>query len=426
MPAAIVTQGLGKRYRLGDRVHYGRLTESIANGFSSLVSLGRHPRPPAGWVWALQDVTLEVEEGEVLGLVGRNGAGKTTLLKLLSRVTEPTVGEARLRGKVGSLLEVGTGFHPELTGRENVYLSGAILGMRRAEIRRKFDEIVEFADIGQFVDTPVKRYSSGMQVRLGFAVAAHLDTEILMVDEVLAVGDAEFQRRCLQQIEDVARGGGRTILFVSHNLQSVRTLCDRAVYLEQGRLAAVGEAGTVVREYLERTTLARAERVWDDPVRRPGNSDIRLVSVGVSDPRGELVGVARSSEPLTVELTIEVLNPVAGLAIGFDLDAEEGGPILSSYQLDAREPLPIRPGRTTLRAVLPSCLLDDGGFVVSPRIVTHRGRVVLHEQGAVRFDVVADHRPRALPQVERVGPLAVPVEWTASATDSTNASSLGP
>src|SRR5581483_5516000 len=329
MATAIDIQQLGKRYKLGDRVHYGRLTESLANAVSALA--GRRSSGPAQYVWALQDVTLAIEEGEVIGFIGRNGAGKTTLLKLLSRITEPTTGEARLRGNVGSLLEVGTGFHQELTGRENIFLSGAILGMRRAEIRRNFDDIVEFAGVGAFVDTPVKRYSSGMQVRLGFAVAAQLSTEILIVDEVLAVADAEFQRRCLAKIEDVARSGNRTILFVSHNMHSLRSLCNRAAFLEQGRLRSVGEATRVVREYLESAAGSNAERVWDDEQRRPGNEDLRLVAVRVLDRSGALVATAMSSDALTVELELEVSTRTAGTAVGFDLESDDGGGVLSAF-----------------------------------------------------------------------------------------------
>ena len=398
MSHAIVTSGLSKRYRLGDRVHYGRLTESLANA-AGRITARRRPRGDAEYLWALRDVTLEVEQGEVLGFIGRNGAGKSTLLKLLSRITEPTAGEARIRGKVGSLLEVGTGFHPELTGRENVYLSGAILGMRRAETRAKFDQIVEFADVGAFIDTPVKRYSSGMQVRLGFAVAAHLETEILMVDEVLSVGDAEFQRRCLAKIEDVSRGGGRTILFVSHNMQSVRTLCHRAAYLANGELIRLDESNRVVRDYLEHAAVGSPERTWDDPLRRPGDDDIRLVAVRVTD------------DGLVVEITVDVLNPTAGIAVGFDLESSDGTSLLTSYQLDAQDLPPLQPGLTTFRATLPPSLFDDGSFLISPRIVHHNGVVVAHEQGAVSFDVVNDQGPRGSRHIHRAGPLAVPVAW---------------
>jgi lipopolysaccharide transport system ATP-binding protein len=286
-----------------------------------------------------------------------------------------------------------------LTGRENVYLSGAILGMRRAETRAKFDQIVEFADVGTFIDTPVKRYSSGMQVRLGFAVAAHLETEILMVDEVLSVGDAEFQRRCLAKIEDVSRGGGRTILFVSHNMQSVRTLCHRAAYLANGELVGLDESTRVVRDYLEHAAVGSPERTWDDPLRRPGDDDIRLVAVRVTD------------DGLTVEITVDVLNPTAGIAVGFDLESSDGTSLLTSYQLDAQDPPPLRPGLTTFRATLPQSLFDDGSFLISPRIVHHNGVVVAHEQGAVSFDVVNDQGPRGSRHIHRAGPLAVPVAW---------------
>jgi lipopolysaccharide transport system ATP-binding protein len=298
-----------------------------------------------------------------------------------------------------------------LTGRENVYLSGAILGMRRAETRGKFDQIVEFADVGAFIDTPVKRYSSGMQVRLGFAVAAHLETEILMVDEVLSVGDAEFQRRCLAKIEDVSRGGGRTILFVSHNMQSVRTLCHRAAYLANGELVGLGESDLVVRDYLEHAAVGSPERTWDDPQRRPGDDDIRLVAVRVTDPAGALTPNSRANDGLMVEIAVDVLAPTAGIAVGFDLESSDGTSLLTSYQLDEQNLPPLRPGLTTFRATLPPSLFDDGTFLISPRIVHHNGVVVAHEQGAVSFDVVNEQGPRGSRHIHRAGPLAVPVAW---------------
>jgi lipopolysaccharide transport system ATP-binding protein len=264
---AIRIEGLGKRYRLGEERAFARLLRPF------------RAAAPAEELWALRDVRLEVARGEAVGIVGRNGAGKSTLLKLLARITEPTTGSALIHGRVGSLLEVGTGFHPELTGRENVYLNGAILGLRRREIAARFDEIVEFAGVGRFLDTPVKRYSSGMRVRLAFAVAAHLEPEILIVDEVLAVGDAEFQRRCLGKMGDAA-GGGRTVLFVSHNLAALRALCSRAVWLEGGRVAAVGPVASVVDAYLResqgRTALPIAARRD-----RGGNGELRFTRVAL-------------------------------------------------------------------------------------------------------------------------------------------------
>ena len=250
---AISISGLGKRYKIGAQLERSNtLRDVIANAATAPFRRLKHAGSSTGRVatiWALRDVGFDVEPGQVVGIIGRNGAGKSTLLKILSRITEPTTGHVTVRGRVGSLLEVGTGFHPELTGRENVYLNGAILGMTRTEIRRSFDAIVEFSEIGQFLDTPVKRYSSGMYVRLAFAVAAHLEPEILVVDEVLSVGDAEFQKKCLKKMGDASRGG-RTVLFVSHNMTAVRALCTRAVVLDGGRLVFDGTPMQAVAHYL--------------------------------------------------------------------------------------------------------------------------------------------------------------------------------
>lgn len=244
---AIRAEGLGKRYLLGEHHSFGSLRESL---ITRLRSLGRKKRDPeSSTIWALRDVSFDVAQGEAIGIIGRNGAGKSTLLKVLSRITEPTTGRAEIRGRVGSLLEVGTGFHPELTGRENIFLNGAILGMRRFEIRQRFDQIVSFAEVEKFIDTPVKRYSSGMYLRLAFAVAAHLDPEILLVDEVLAVGDSVFQKKCLGKMGEVARQG-RTVVFVSHNLSAISTLCQRALWIDQGRVREDGRSETVVTDYL--------------------------------------------------------------------------------------------------------------------------------------------------------------------------------
>ncbi len=274
---AISIRGLGKRYQLGGpRERYGRLTDSLADLFRRTQTESERP---TGEFWALRDVTFDVGVGDVVGIIGRNGAGKSTLLKVLSRITEPTEGEAVFRGRLASLLEVGTGFHPELTGRENIYMSGSVLGMRRAEINRRFDEIVSFAEVERFLDTPVKRYSSGMQVRLGFAVAAHLDPEILVVDEVLAVGDASFQRKCLAKMEDVSHGG-RTVLFVSHNMASIEHLCTSGVLLERGNVAAVGGVKAVVSEYLS-AVVKNAPIDLANRTDREGDGRIRFTGVSV-------------------------------------------------------------------------------------------------------------------------------------------------
>ena len=267
MEPVVHAEGLGKRYLLGDSIGgYSRLTEDLGNVVGRV--FGRRPthEPDAREIWALKDVSLEIGEGDIVGVVGRNGAGKSTLLKVLARITEPTEGRAVIRGRVGSLLEVGTGFHPELTGRENVFLNGAILGMRRAEIRAKFDDIVGFAELERFIDTPVKRYSSGMYVRLAFAVAAFLEPEILFIDEVLSVGDQAFQQRCIGRMGEIAHSG-RTIVFVSHNLASVSALCNRAILIDGGRLTRDGEVDDVLEEYLS----TRAAQGRGDP-RPPGGS----------------------------------------------------------------------------------------------------------------------------------------------------------
>src|SRR2546423_10634292 len=250
---AIRCEGLGKQYRIGERERYKALRDTITDAMAAPFRWLRNPQsairnPQLETFWALKDLSFEIKRGEVVGVIGRNGAGKSTLLKIISRITAPTAGEVEIRGRVGSLLEVGTGFHPELTGRENIFLNGAILGMRKAEIARKFDEIVAFAEIEKFIDTPVKRYSSGMYVRLAFAVAAHMETEILLVDEVLAVGDAQFQRKCFRRIQEIGQGG-RTIIFGGHNMSAVRHLCHRGLLLADGNLVADGEINEIVDRY---------------------------------------------------------------------------------------------------------------------------------------------------------------------------------
>ena len=284
--AIITVENLGKKYRLqhqAARQRYTSLREVVANwcrGIFQTRNSKLETRNLQEDFWALKDVSFEVKQGEVVGIIGRNGAGKSTLLKILSRITEPTTGRVRLKGRVASLLEVGTGFHPELTGRENIFLNGAILGMHRAEIKRKFDEIVAFAEVEKFLDTPVKRYSSGMYVRLAFAVAAHLEPEILIVDEVLAVGDAEFQKKCLGKMQSISSKEGRTVLFVSHNMKAVQTLCQKGIVLESGRLKCVGTTGEVLRSYSE---SAKMENLVEFQVNnsRPSISFVRVEQVGL-------------------------------------------------------------------------------------------------------------------------------------------------
>ena len=295
----IRAEGLGKKYVLGPNGEdgpYRTFRESVGDTIRSAFRRAR-PAAPADEFWALRDINFEVRRGEVVAFVGRNGAGKSTLLKVLSRITEPTTGRVSLRGRVASLLEVGTGFHPELTGRENIFLNGAILGMTRREIRAKFDEIVEFAEVTRFLDTPVKRYSSGMYVRLAFAVAAHLEPEILIIDEVLAVGDADFQKKCLGKMDDVAKREGRTVLFVSHNMVAVNALCESAVWLEKGRQKMMGSAGEIVSRYLTAGVSSGAERVWPGDVHPPG-AKFQLLAVRVLDEGKPAVGPHRCRAPV--------------------------------------------------------------------------------------------------------------------------------
>lgn len=291
---AIRCEGLAKQYRIGERESYKALRDVITVAFASpvrrLYSALQHSSNGGIMVekpniWALKDISFEIRRGEVVGIIGRNGAGKSTLLKILSRITEPTHGHADIWGRIGSLLEVGTGFHPELSGRDNTFLNGAILGMKKAEIARKFDEIVAFAELEKFIDTPVKRYSSGMYVRLAFAVAAHLEPEILLVDEVLAVGDASFQKKCLGKMGEVSREG-RTILFVSHNMAAVKALCRKAILIKDGAIAASGMVADVADAYLLSTTPSENAREWWDPATAPGNDSIRISYVRIIPPEG--------------------------------------------------------------------------------------------------------------------------------------------
>lgn len=302
MSSVITVESLSKKYIIGHQKQErdGTLRDALADGAKRFATKLRHPfaaqiRDPAQEdFWALKDVSFDIQQGDRVGIIGRNGAGKSTLLKILSRITEPTSGKASVKGRVASLLEVGTGFHPELTGRENIYLNGAILGMRKAEIKRSFDEIVAFSEVEKFLDTPVKRYSSGMYVRLAFAVAAHLEPEILIVDEVLSVGDARFQKKCLGKLEGAGKEG-KTVLFVSHNMVALQSLCDKAIWLGDGRVVESGCTEGVISNYLQNGAPLSMRQVWTDPEGAPGSKNVRLRSVAISydgDVTGESLTVA--------------------------------------------------------------------------------------------------------------------------------------
>lgn len=358
---AIEVRGIGKRFDIGaDQGSAKLLTENLSE---RVRAFGR--RQKFEEYWALRDVSFEVRRGETMGIIGHNGAGKSTLLKILSRITPPTTGEARLRGRVGALLEVGTGFHPELTGRENIFLNGAILSMTRAEIARKFDEIVEFADIGPFVDTPVKRYSSGMQLRLGFSVAAHLEPEILIVDEVLAVGDIAFQEKCLGRMESATREG-RTVVFISHNLTAVRGLCDRAIMLSAGRVAAAGGVSEVIDAYvgdvLSSPKLSLAER--QD---RTGDGRLRFTGIWL-ERNGEVVDTAVSGEDLDIVASFETADGRQLRHINFGVVVTGQGDdnaLLHLHSGDTGELFREVPSSGAIRCRLPRCPLPSGQYSIT-------------------------------------------------------------
>jgi lipopolysaccharide transport system ATP-binding protein len=366
---AIRVDGLGKAYRLGQgdqRYHYRTLRESLVETVTRPFRRAhRGGSPGAEEFWALKDVSFQVQPGEVVGIIGRNGAGKSTLLKILSRITRPTTGRAEIDGRVGSLLEVGTGFHPELTGRENVYLNGSILGMSRKEISRKFDEIVAFAEVEKFLDTPVKRYSSGMYVRLAFAVAAHLEPEILLIDEVLAVGDAQFQKKCLGKME-MAANSGRTVFFVSHQMSAVQRLCTTALLLNRGRLEAIGDTRSIIARYLAEEAEAAAVGKWVDlsGIRpRGGNGVARFVAARFQNP-AHPDGVPAPDGPLEVTLRVEAQDrqTVNGLAV--TIYDRYGTKLVNTDTLSAGQQFILTPGVNELTFHYPALHLNPGAYRV--------------------------------------------------------------
>ena len=396
---AIKVAGVGKTYRIGAKLEkYRTLRDSLSQALAapyralrarlsscpeSRRKRGAHERFQALW-----DVSFEIQQGEVVGIVGRNGAGKSTLLKILSRITEPDRGSVEYFGRIGSLLEVGTGFHMELSGRENVYLNGAILGMKKQEIDRKFDEIVDFAEMDRFIDTPVKHYSSGMQLRLAFAVAAHLEPEILLVDEVLAVGDARFQKKCLSKMEDVGQHG-RTVLFVSHNMPAVTRLCKRCLLLENGRLVKDGPSHEVVGAYLHADAGTTAEREWADAESAPAGEIARLRAVKVRDHDGLVSEAIDIREAVTVEMTFEVLRGGAVLLPFFMFYNEEGLLAFGANDLDPSWRGRPRPeGEYKCAACIPGNLLAEGTLFVGAGITSEGPTVQFYEGDAVAFHVI--------------------------------------
>jgi len=391
---AIQVENLSKMYRIGgQQARYKRFTETVMDTLAAPVrrlrSLGR-PVPPAEMLWALKNVSFEVKEGEVVGIIGRNGAGKSTLLKVLSRITEPTKGEARVYGRVGSLLEVGTGFHPELTGRENIYLNGTILGMKRAEIERKFDEIVAFAEVEKFLDTPVKRYSSGMYVRLAFAVAAHLEPEILVVDEVLAVGDAQFQKKCLGKMGQVAKEG-RTVLFVSHSMPTVQNLCHKGIVLSYGQVQFHGAVEQAVQQYMSGSDIRSGVVNLMTGVNRFGSGEMRLLRFWIEDATGTpVVAIPTASQcSFVVEYGSTNGLPRRDVAMSIVINTLMGAPVslINTYMMNQN--FAIAPVRGRIHFEVPKLPLTAGRYVVDLNLATHAGHTYADFiQTAAAFDVI--------------------------------------
>ncbi len=415
---SILVQGIGKRYKIGatqQRTDTLRdlITAQAARIGSSLRGKN-HRSDEADHIWALRDVNFEVKRGQALGIIGRNGAGKSTLLKVLSRVTDPTEGYGELRGRVGSLLEVGTGFHPELTGRENILLNGAILGMHKKEIEARFDEIVAFSEVEKFIDTPVKRYSSGMYLRLAFAVAAHLEPEILVVDEVLAVGDADFQRKCLGKMGDVA-DSGRTVLFVSHNMSAIQRLTQDSIVLDKGKVLLRAPSAEAVDFYLNRGLSKLGERFWEEDEVPVSSTPFRPLSIRILDKTGQVSDSVRSVEPIRIEIDYELTEDVTGLRVGYYLFTTRGEPVFTSFDIDSEElfkEYTARPkGIYTSRCTIPPDTLNEGRFLLGINASSYGIRRYFQDDQALSFSVDASGAPGTHWPEPRPGPVRPVLGW---------------
>lgn len=422
---AVEVENLSKRYRIS-QTSYHTLREDIYELTGRLTRLRREraKADDAGHIWALRDLSFEVKLGERVGIIGRNGSGKTTLLRLLAGITRPTKGMITVRGRLGALIELMAGFHPELTGRDNIYLNGTIMGMSRKDIRRKFDEIVAFAGLEEFIDTPIKRYSSGMQVRLGFAVSAHLEPDILLVDEVLAVGDAEFQKKCLGKMQD-ASSEGRTVLFVSHNLASVINLCPRAILLVAGKKYGDGPSSDIIAEYIETDRESQGERIWNDPKTAPGNEKIRLHTVRiVSD--GKVTSEVNIQKAINIEIEFWNFKQDAQISTSIHLLDKTGYGVLASANFPSAnlikdewfdKPHPAGLYRTV--CTLPGNFLNEGRYSINAIVLTDVTNIeafarevlsfTVHESGAMRKEYgggwLGVVRPKLAWQTEYKGPL---------------------
>lgn len=410
---AIHVDKLSKKYKLG--AMYER-QDTLRDFLVSMVRSPFRKKPVSDnqILWALKDISFDIERGSVIGIVGRNGAGKSTLLKVLSRVTDPTSGIGEIRGRVGSLLEVGTGFHPELTGRENIYLNGAILGMKRTEIEKKYDEIVEFSEVSKFIDTPVKRYSSGMYLRLAFAVAAHLEPDILVVDEVLAVGDAEFQRKCLGKMSDVAEQG-RTVLFVSHNMSAILRLTTETLVMEKGRIVKRAPSNEAVDYYLSSGFAETGERIWDIDEIPENAAPFSPKALRIKNEQGLVVNTIRSTEEMTIEFEYELDAVVTGLRVGFYLMSARGEYIFTTFDTDEPQMYDRfsarQPGTYFSRCKIPADTFNEGRFVVGINASTYRIRRYFQDERAITFNIDPAGAPGMQWPEQRLGPTRPRLNW---------------
>ena len=382
MSIAIKVENISKQYRLG-QIGTGTFSHDLNRWWHNVrgkedpyLKIGeandRTQKGSSDYVWALQDISFEIKQGEAVGIIGRNGAGKSTLLKILSKTTAPTTGSIKIQGRIASLLEVGTGFHPELSGRDNIFLNGAILGMTKLEIKKKFDEIVDFSGVERYIDTPVKRYSSGMYVRLAFAVAAHLEPEILIVDEVLAVGDAEFQKKCLGKMKDVSVNDGRTVLFVSHNMAAITTLTSYALFLENGRLIKEGITEDVTKYYLESTKVASGTYKKEPHETKPSFTRVQVYT-------SEESGIHKNGEELSIEVDVNMTEVMEGMSVSIQILNENELPIIYSYIFDVNTPILRSKGISTLKCTFPNCRLYLGKYYIRVHLAESKGRVKFQE-----------------------------------------------
>ena len=406
---------LSKRYRIGvSTKQYNTLRETITGLIHNPKERIYQKMDENNSFWALKDVNFTVEEGKAIGIIGRNGAGKSTLLKILSRVTEPTEGTALIRGRVGSLLEVGTGFHPELTGRENIYLNGAILGMKRSEIEKKMDEIIAFSEVEKFVDTPVKRYSSGMYLRLAFAVAAHLDPEILVVDEVLAVGDAEFQRKCLGKMSDVANQG-RTVLFVSHNMSAIMRLTEQTVVLERGKVVMHAPTSEAVDYYLSQGFSQEGQHEWKEDEFEKNPAPFHPLKIRIVNDAGVVSDTVRSTEPCHIEFEYSLDEDITGLRVGLYIISTRGEFVLTSFDVDDAEKFETystrKAGTYISRCTIPGDFLNEGRFVIGVNASIFKIRTYFHDEQALIFNVNGTGAPGTQWPEPRTGLIRPRLYW---------------